>query len=130
MFTLEQIKEIHSKVKSGADFPAYIQDMKKIGVTYYETFLMDGHSNYHGKGGYELASGPKYNVISVSEKVNLDQLKKDISNHQKGNSDYFQVSRECAANGVEKWAVCMDSMTCTYFDKSGNKLLVEQIPEI
>ncbi len=29
MFTVEQIKTAHSKVKSGADFPAYIQDIKK-----------------------------------------------------------------------------------------------------
>ena len=32
MFTVNQIKEAHSKVKSGADFPAYIQDIKKLGV--------------------------------------------------------------------------------------------------
>jgi hypothetical protein len=24
--------------------------------------------------------------------------------------------------------VCMDKMTCTYFDKSGTKMLVEEIP--
>ena len=39
MFTVEQIKVAHSKVKSGADFPAYIQDIKKLGVTFYETFV-------------------------------------------------------------------------------------------
>lgn len=27
MFTLDQIKAAHNKVKSGADFPAYIQDL-------------------------------------------------------------------------------------------------------
>ncbi|MGB4398918.1 MAG: DUF1398 family protein [Daejeonella sp.] len=36
MFTAEQIKAAHSKVKSGADFPAYIQDIKALGVTGYE----------------------------------------------------------------------------------------------
>lgn len=28
MFTVTQIKEAHSKVKSGADFPKYIQQIK------------------------------------------------------------------------------------------------------
>jgi hypothetical protein len=28
----------------------------------------------------------------------------------------------------EKWTVCLESMTCTYYDKSGNKVLVEKIP--
>jgi hypothetical protein len=30
MFTIEQIDQAHSKVKSGADFPKYIQDLKNL----------------------------------------------------------------------------------------------------
>lgn len=48
MFTLEQIKEAHSKVKSGADFPAYIQDMKELGVQLYTHYVADGHIVYKG----------------------------------------------------------------------------------
>ncbi|MGF7024877.1 MULTISPECIES: DUF1398 domain-containing protein [Sphingobacterium] len=33
MFTIEQIEAAHSNVKSGADFPAYIRDIKKLGDT-------------------------------------------------------------------------------------------------
>jgi hypothetical protein len=29
MFTLQEIKDAHSKVKSGADFPKYVHDLKK-----------------------------------------------------------------------------------------------------
>ena len=32
MFTAEEVKTAHSKVKSGADFPAYIQEIKKWGL--------------------------------------------------------------------------------------------------
>jgi uncharacterized protein YbcV (DUF1398 family) len=35
----------------------------------------------------------------------------------------------CATYGVEKWAISMDKMTCTYYDKSGNEVLVEVIPQ-
>jgi hypothetical protein len=35
MFTIEQIKQAHVKVKSGADFPAYIKYLKQLGVRYY-----------------------------------------------------------------------------------------------
>ena len=41
MFTLEQIKSAHSKVKSGADFPNYVQDIIKLGVIFYETHVSD-----------------------------------------------------------------------------------------
>jgi hypothetical protein len=35
MCTVAQIKAAHSKVKSGADFPAYIKESKALGVTQY-----------------------------------------------------------------------------------------------
>jgi uncharacterized protein YbcV (DUF1398 family) len=34
----------------------------------------------------------------------------------------------CAAFGIEKWQVSIKNMTCTYYDKTGNKILVEEIP--
>lgn len=33
MFTAEQLTEAHSKVKSGADFPKYMQKIKGLSVT-------------------------------------------------------------------------------------------------
>lgn len=130
MFTLEQIKAAHSKVKSGADFPAYVHEIKKLGVTYYSTYLDDGHTIFHGKNGFELTSQAKYNQQNVSTVVNAAQLRADILNHQAGGSDFFQITRQAAGNGIEKWAVCMDTMTCTYYDLAGNKILVEVIPEL
>lgn len=130
MFTLDQIKAAHSKVKTGADFPAYIRDIRKLGVTYYETFLEDGHTIFHGKDGFELISTPKYSTLEVSTVVNAAQLRVDIRHHQGGGSDFFQITRQVAGSGIEKWAVCMHAMTCTYFDKMGNKVMVEEIPEL
>ena len=46
MFTQEQISSSHSKVKSGAGFPAYINELKQLGVTHYETFVADGHTDF------------------------------------------------------------------------------------
>ena len=33
MFTLDQIREAHSRVKSGADFPKYARELTEMGVT-------------------------------------------------------------------------------------------------
>jgi len=46
MFTIEQIKDAHAKVKSGADFPAYVQEVIRLGVTRYETYVADGQTHY------------------------------------------------------------------------------------
>ncbi|MEQ9467045.1 MAG: DUF1398 family protein [Ekhidna sp.] len=67
MFTVEQIKAAHSKVKSGADFPSYIQDIKSLGVTFYETFVTDGHTIYYGTNGYKTTSSAKYEALTIAK---------------------------------------------------------------
>jgi uncharacterized protein YbcV (DUF1398 family) len=128
MFTIDQITGILSKARTGADFPLVAQKLNNLGVTYYETRMEDGSSIFHGKNHIELFSGPNYSLIAIPDRVNKAQLIADIHNHQKGKSDYFQISRQCADNGIEKWAVCLISMTCTYVDKAGNNIWVEHIP--
>lgn len=128
MFTVNQIKEAHSKVKSGADFPAYIQDIKKLGVAFYETFVTDGHTDYYGVNDYKTSSISMYNTLTIAQVSNIEQFKADIKAHQQGKTDYTTFCNDCAKSGIEKWAVSMDKMTCTYYDKAGNEILIEQIP--
>lgn len=129
MFTKEQLKEKFSQVRTGADFPLLAMSLKNMGVSYYETKMEDGSSIFHGANSYELSTESSYKPLTVADKVNLEQLKEDIANHQQGKSDYFEISRQCADNGIDKWAVCLSTMTCTYVDKAGNKVWVEQIPD-
>ncbi len=129
MFTVEQIKTAHSKVKSGADFPAYIQDIKKLGVTHYETFVTDGHTDYYGVNEYKTTSPAKYEPLNIAIECNKEQFKVDLKEHQQGKTDYLTFIKMCSEFGIEKWVVCMDKMTCTYYDKAGKEILVEQIPQ-
>ncbi|MEO8764516.1 MAG: DUF1398 family protein [Ginsengibacter sp.] len=48
MFAIEQIKEAHSKVKSGEDLPNFIQVLIGPGVMQYVTYVTDGHTVYSG----------------------------------------------------------------------------------
>jgi uncharacterized protein YbcV (DUF1398 family) len=128
MFTLEQIKSAHSKVKLGADFPAYIQDIKQLGVTYYVAYVTDGHTDYFGQNDYKISSNEKYNVLNIAGYPNIEQFKTDIKAHQQGKTDYMTFCNDCAKTGIEKWEVNIDNMTCTYYDQAGNNVLIEQIP--
>lgn len=128
MFTLEQIKSAHSKVKSGADFPNYIQDIIKLGVTAYETFVRDGHTLYKGNNGYAIQAGPRYEALKVNNTSDASTFQKDLKEHQQGKTDFPTFCRLSAAHGVEKWRVDTQKMTCTYFDKAGNEMLKEIIP--
>jgi uncharacterized protein YbcV (DUF1398 family) len=129
MFTLEQIKQALSKVKSGIDFPAYIREIKSLGVISYETFVSDGHTDFFGVNGYKATTTAKYNTLTISPTSNASHFKIHLKAHQQGKTDYLTFCDNCAESGIEKWVVCMDKMTCTYYDKIKNEILVEQIPK-
>ncbi len=129
MFTVEQITEAHRKVKSGADFPAYIQEIKKIGVTFYETFVKDGHTDYYGANDFKTTSPAKYGTLQIAETSNREDFRVGLKEHQQGKTDYLTFIGMCAEFGIEKWSVCMEKMTCTYYDKAGTEILIEQIPQ-
>ncbi|WP_285058096.1 DUF1398 domain-containing protein [Pedobacter ginsengisoli] len=128
MFTVEQICAAHRKVKSGADFPAYIQEIKSLGVTHYEAYVSDGHTDYHGAGGHSATVPAKYESIAVADAANIIHFKAELAAHQQGKSDFLTFIKMCAANGVKKWEVSIEKMICTYFDKAGKQIWTEQIP--
>ena len=129
MFTVEQIKTAHGKVKSGADFPSYIKEIKKLGVTHYEAYVTDGHIDYHGANNYTAKVPEKYAPLIIADTAKIEQFKTELIAHQQGKTDYLKFIKMCAETGIEKWGICMDKMTCTYFDKAGNEILSEQIPQ-
>lgn len=129
MFTVEQIKTAHSKVKSGADFPSYIKEIKAMGVTHYETFVSDGHINYHGDNNHSALVPAKYDAIEITNNSNPEQFKLELLAHQKGKTDFLTFIKMCADYGIEKWEVNIESMTCIYYDVAGNEILKEEIPQ-
>ena len=129
MFTIEQIKAAHNKVKSGADFPSYIKEIKSLGVTHYEAYVTDGHIDYHGANDYTAKVTAKYDPLVIAEKTKSEAFKAELLAHQQGKTDFLSFLKMCATFGIEKWAISMDKMTCTYYDKAKNEILVEAIPQ-
>jgi uncharacterized protein YbcV (DUF1398 family) len=128
MFTVEQIELAHSKIKSGAEFPKYIQEIKALGVIAFETWVSDSHTEYFGKGGFQANSKPKYSTLTIADNSDQEKFIHCLKIHQQGETDYFTFCSHCAETGIEKWRVSLDKMTCTYYDKAGKEILVENIP--
>ncbi|RFM27893.1 DUF1398 domain-containing protein [Deminuibacter soli] len=128
MFTVQQIKAAHAQVQSGADFPNYIREIKEMGVTGFETWVVDSHTSYFGKNNYQTQSTPMYEDLAIAGKADKTAFAGYLNIHQQGKTDYLTFCRHCAETGVEKWIVDLTAMTCTYYDKAGNELLQEQIP--
>ena len=129
MFTVEQIELAHSKIRSGAEFPKYIQEIKKMGVIAFETWVSDSHTEYFGKSGFQTKSKPKYKDLIIANSSDKEKFIHYLKIHQQGETDYFTFCKHCAETGIEKWLVSLDKMTCTYYDKAENEILVEIIPK-
>jgi len=129
MFTIAQIEDAHSKVKSGADFPNYIRDIKLLGVRGFTTYVNDSHTVYYSANGETISSAPKYAKKQIADENNAARFKHQLKIHQEGKTDYFKLCEDCAGTGVDKWIVDLDAMTCIYYDKIGNEMLVEGIPQ-
>lgn len=148
MFTLDQIREAHAKVKSGADFPHYIQDLIVLGVQKYDIFVHDGHGEYASTDGDTLVSPPKYDTLTVADTSDAEWFTERLRAHQQGQTDYMTFCQDSANAGVEKWTVDTTAMTCTYYwrsqsgenntseasakkyDKAGKMMLEEEIPAL
>ncbi|MBT1710331.1 DUF1398 family protein [Fulvivirgaceae bacterium PWU5] len=128
MFTLEQIRAAHAKVKSGADFPQYFENLKAFGLAWYETLIADGHTVYHGTDGYETTAPARYTAQVIADVIDPQQFEADLRAHQQGKTDFPTFCTQCAALGVNKWIVRMDLRTCTYYDRHDNVVLTEEIP--
>jgi len=128
MFTIAQIKELHSKVKSGADFPAYIQDLIALGVQGYDIFVNDGHEEYFGADNYRVAAPANYDKIPVAPSANKERFIEFLVMHQNGQTDYLTFCNHAAHCGIAKWRVNIIEMICTYFDPSDAAILIEKIP--
>lgn len=127
-FTIDQIREAHAKVKSGADFPNYIREIKQLGVAGYTTHVVNGQAEYFGINNEKVAGPAKYQPLEVAEESDAERFKTDLKSHQQGNTDYPTFCKDAANSGIEKWVVLLAEMSCTYYDKKGNSILAEQIP--
>jgi uncharacterized protein YbcV (DUF1398 family) len=128
MFTEQQMKDAHSRVKTGADFPAYVQEIRKLGLLRYEFWVSNGHITYHGARDYKIDSAANYETLPVAAQSSANQLKHIISIHQQGQTDFMTFCQQAAQAGVEKWVIDTQTMLCTYYDVQGTPLVAEPIP--
>ncbi len=127
MFTLKQLEKAHEKVKTGADFPQYIQDIKALGLARYEVMVENGETRYFNELGEWIASPGVYQALTIATKAAEENLKVYISAHQQGQSDFFTFCRQAADSGVYKWVMDIQKMQCSYLDINGRPILTEKI---
>ncbi|SDL64122.1 Uncharacterized conserved protein YbcV, DUF1398 family, partial [Pedobacter sp. ok626] len=125
---LKAIEREHEKVKSGADFPKYIQAIKKLGVEEFVTYVSDSHTQYFRNNGPQISSKAKYEPLVVAAVSHKKKFTKYLNMHQAGQTDYLSFCRHCAETGIDRWIVNLSLRTCTYYDQKSQLILTESIP--
>ena len=129
MFSIEQIKTSESKIKTGADFPQFIKEIKALGVVRNDVYVSNGLSVYFGSGDYSVQASPnEYPQFVINSKSSAEKLEHALKVHQQGETDYFTFCKQAADAGVEKWVIDLNKMTCTYLDTEQTELVKEEIP--
>jgi uncharacterized protein YbcV (DUF1398 family) len=127
MFTIDQINAIHEKLGNMKDFSSYVTALKSLGVEKYDSYLTDGHSQYFGAGGYHIESAPVHEKLIIADNSNKERFLGHLKLHGERKTDYMTMSRGLAESGIEKWTVDTNAATISYYDKKGNRLLIETI---
>jgi uncharacterized protein YbcV (DUF1398 family) len=129
MFTEQQLKAAHSKVKTGADFPAYINEIKELGLLRYEFWVDNGRTIYYGGNSHVIATEAKYPEQDISTESSVVDLQHIIAIHQQGQTDFITFCRQVAEAVVEKWVIDTSLMTCTYYNLKRQVMVSKSIPE-
>jgi len=54
-------------------------------------------------------------------------MRHSVDLHHQGKTTYLEMSKGLAESGIEKWIFDTNRMTIAYYDREGNKVLVEAI---
>ena len=127
MFTIEQLNDLHDRLGTMETFSQYVRALKSAGVETYDSFLVDGHSEYFGRDGYTVKSPAVHQKLTVADTSNREAFLKHVHLHNQHRTSYLEMSRGSAESGIEKWTVDTNRMTMTFYDKAGNEMLVEAI---
>lgn len=131
MFTIENIRAAESKIKTGADFPRFIKEIKELGVKRNDVYVNNGLSIYFDdEDNAQQTSPDEYPTLIINEESSAGKLEHALKVHQQGETDYFTFCKHAADAGVEKWIIDLEEMTCTYLDTEGNELVKETIPTV
>ena len=127
MFTLEEIDKLHERLGSAETLTEYVQALAALGVDRYDSFVCDGHSEYWGSGRHRVISQAVHDVLAVARASDRDAFLDHLRRHERGETSYIEMSKGLAASGIERWHVDTRAMTMTFYDRSGEALLVEQV---
>jgi uncharacterized protein YbcV (DUF1398 family) len=127
VFTLAQIDDLHARLGRAETLADYLRGLAGIGVARFESFLVDGHSEFFGADGQRVVSPAHHDELTVAEVSDRAAFLDHLQRHSNNETSYVEMSAGLAASGVEKWVADTRALTMTYCDRAGVALLVDKV---
>jgi uncharacterized protein YbcV (DUF1398 family) len=122
-----QIDDLHARLGSAESLADYMRGLAEIGVVRFESFLVDGHSEFFDADGRSVVSPAHHQDLSVADVSDPAALLEHLRRHTDKDTSYVEMSAGLAASGIERWVADTAALTMTYRDRNGVALLVEDV---
>jgi uncharacterized protein YbcV (DUF1398 family) len=130
LFTIEQINDVHERLGNMESLPDYLGALAALGVDRFDSYLCDGHTEYFSSDGQRIVSEAAHELLTIADITDRQEVAEHLARHERGETDYVEMSTGLAASGVQKWTMDTHDLTVTYLDNEGNALLVEALQKV
>lgn len=131
MNKIEKLLQEYNNSKPEWSYPQLFADLKNVGVLAYVTDVSKHSRTFDDLSGTWTEESPEgFKVFEVSDVFSLEDLQKALKRRQEGITTYTEFLAEIAKSGVATFKADMKEQTVTYYDISGSKFYVQQIPQI
>jgi uncharacterized protein YbcV (DUF1398 family) len=127
MVTLAEIDDVHERLGNSDTLDAYCRALADLGVTGYDSYVVDGHTVFRTTDGQELVTPAYHDVVEVATEPDHAAVHATLARTEAGELGYTEMSRLLGAAGLERWSVDTQRLIMTYTDVLGEAVLVEQL---
>lgn len=124
---MAQIDDLHARFGRAETLADYLRGLAALGVVRFESFVVDGHSEYFSADGHRVVSPAHHELLTVAETSDQTSFLEHLRRHRDKETSYVEMSAGLASSGVEKWVVDTAELTMAYCDRAGVALLVEKV---
>ncbi len=125
--TLAQIDLLHERLGKADSLDEYCRALADLGVTGFDSYVVDGHTVFRTTEGTELASPAHHDVVEIAVAPDHAAVRRALDRAAAGEVGYVEMSTLLGAAGLERWSVDTQRLVMTYVDSLGETVLVEQL---
>src|SRR4051794_34269326 len=100
---MAQIDDLHARFGRAETLADYMHGLASLGVVRFESFVVDGHSEFFSADGRRVVSPPHRELLTVAEVSDQTSFLDHLRLHRDKKPSYVEMSAGLAASGVEKW---------------------------